>query len=199
MDLISKEKPDVLIIQETMVSNQTNFNLNYYNGLFKEGHTNCRAQRGLAIFINVTIPYQKLTLNLPLQAIAARINIGKEVTIVSNYNSRNHELIEDLFSTLSQQLPKPVILTWDHFSYLQIWGNPVNNNRGCQVLSFIIKHKLNILNDGRHTRTSSISKSVIDFTIPSLSLQPIRSSDVANSHLSSDHCVINVNVKSKNT
>ena len=39
MGLISEEKPDVLCIQETILSKQTNFNLKYYNGLFKEGHT----------------------------------------------------------------------------------------------------------------------------------------------------------------
>ena len=33
MKLISKEKPDVVCIQERMLSNQANFNLKYYNGL----------------------------------------------------------------------------------------------------------------------------------------------------------------------
>ena len=40
MDLISKEKPDVFCIHETMLPNQTNFNLKYEHGLFQEGHTN---------------------------------------------------------------------------------------------------------------------------------------------------------------
>ena len=45
VDIIAKEKPDVLCIQETMLSKQTNFNLKNYNGLFKEEHTNIRAHR----------------------------------------------------------------------------------------------------------------------------------------------------------
>ena len=75
MDLTAKEKLDVLCIQETMLSKQTNFNFNNYNGFFKEGNTNYPAQGGIAIFIHENIPYQKLTLNTPLQAIGARINL----------------------------------------------------------------------------------------------------------------------------
>ena len=70
--LISIEKPDVLCIQETMFSKQTNFNLKNYKGLLKEGHTNYWAHGGVAIFIHKTIPYQKLILKTFLQAITAR-------------------------------------------------------------------------------------------------------------------------------
>ena len=105
MDLISNEKPDVLCIQETMLSKQTIFNLKDYNGLIQEGHTDCPAHEGVAIFIHETIPYQKLILNTPLQAIAARIKIERDVTIVSIYNSRVHAISEYLLSTLFQQLP----------------------------------------------------------------------------------------------
>ena len=58
IDLISKEKPDVLCIQENMLSKHTNLNLKKYNGLFKEGHTNYRAYGVVAIFIHENIPYQ---------------------------------------------------------------------------------------------------------------------------------------------
>ena len=59
LDLIAKEKPDVLCIQETLLSKQINFNSKNYNGLFKEGHTNIRTPGGVTIFIHVTIYYQK--------------------------------------------------------------------------------------------------------------------------------------------
>ena len=87
MDLLPKEKPCVLYIQETMPSEQTNFNLKNYNGLFKEGHIKYRTHGGVPILIQETITYQKLILNTPLQVIAARINIERDVTIVSIYIS----------------------------------------------------------------------------------------------------------------
>ena len=63
VDIIAKEKPDVLCIQETMLPKQTNFSLKNYNGLLDEGHTNIRAHGGVAFFIHVTMPSQKLILN----------------------------------------------------------------------------------------------------------------------------------------
>ena len=59
VDLIAKEKPAVLCIQETMLSKQTAFNIKKYNGLFKEGHINHGAHRGITIFINDNIPFKK--------------------------------------------------------------------------------------------------------------------------------------------
>ena len=167
MDLIAKEKPDVICIEETMLSKQTNFNLKNYNELFKEGNANHQAHGGVAIFIHYTIPYQKLILNTPLQAIAARINIGRDMTIVSIYNSQSHDTSENLLSTLFQQLPKPVALKRDFNSFHQIWRRPANDKRKCQVSNFINKNQLNILKDGRHTRASGISKSAFHLTIVS--------------------------------
>ena len=106
MDLISKEKSVVLCIQEIMLSKQTNFNLKNFNGLYKEGQTHYRAYGGVAIFIYEAIPYQKLILNSHLQAIAARINIGRHLTIVAIYNSRTNDVSENLLSALHQQQPK---------------------------------------------------------------------------------------------
>ena len=54
-----------------------------YNGLFKEGHINRRAHGGVVVFIHDNIPFNKIARKTPLQAIAARINIGIDVTIVS--------------------------------------------------------------------------------------------------------------------
>ena len=129
VDLIAKEKPDNLYIQETVLSKQTNFNLKKYNGLLKEGQTNYRAHGGAANFIHETITYQNVIFNTPLQALAARINIGRDMTIVSIHKSRNHAKSKNLSSTLSQKMPKPVILTGDFNSYHHIQGSPANDIR----------------------------------------------------------------------
>ena len=65
--------------------------------------------------------------------------------------------------------------------------------------NFIIKNQLKILNDKRHTRTSGTSKMVTDLTIVFPSLQSILSWIVTGSPLSSDHCLITVNIQSKNS
>ena len=178
-----------------MLSKLTNFTLKKFNTLFNEGHTNYRAHGGVAFFIHETIPNQKLILSIRLQAIAARINIGRDVNIVSIYNSQSHAISENFLSTLFQQIPKPVILTGDFNIYHLLWGGPAKVNRVCQVLSFINKNQLNLLNDGRHTGTSGTSNLAIDVTIAPPSLQPVLSWNVTDSPLSS--CVITVNIQSK--
>ena len=119
------------------------------------------------------------------------MNIGREGIIVSFSNSLSLDISENLLSTLFQQLPKPVILTGDFNIYHQIWGNPVKDNRRYQALNFINNNQLNILNDGRHTRTSGNPKLETVLTAhPILECQ-------RQYPLSSDHCVITVNVQRK--
>ena len=112
------------------------------------------------------------------------------MTIASIYSSQSHDISENLLSTIFQQLPNPLIMTGDFNSFDQIWGSPVNDNRGDNVLSFINKNQLNILNDVSHTRTSGASIPVIDLTIETPSSQPILSWNVTDSLLCSDHCTI---------
>ena len=90
--------PDVLCIQEYMLTKQTNFNLESYNRLFKEVHINYRAFGGVANLINETIPYRKLVLTTPLQTIAARVHIERDVTTVFIYISQADNICENLSS-----------------------------------------------------------------------------------------------------
>ena len=76
-------------------------------------------------------------------------------------------------------------------------GKPANDNSGYQVLSFINKIRLNVLSDGRHTRTSGTLRLAMYLSIASASLQPILSCNVTDNPLSSDHCVITVNGHTK--
>ena len=122
-----------------MLSKQTILKIKNYSGLFKEGHINRQSHGGIAIFIHDNIPFKEITVNTPLQALVDRTNIGIYVTIVSIYNSRNHEISENVLSTLVHQLPKPVILPGDFNSYNQIWGSPENDVGGVKVLKFIEK------------------------------------------------------------
>ena len=77
-----------------MLPKQTIFNIKNYIGLFK-GHINRRAHGGVTISIHGNIPFKEITVNTPLQAIAARINIGIDGTLVSTYNTRSHDIGEN--------------------------------------------------------------------------------------------------------
>ena len=122
-----------------MLSKQTNLNIKNYDGLFKEGHINRRAHGGIPILIHDNILLNEITINTPLQTVAARINIRIDVTIVSIYISRSDDISENLLTTLFHQLPKPVILTGNFNSYNQRWGSLEVDVRGVKVLDFIEK------------------------------------------------------------
>ena len=92
VDLTVKEKPAVIFIQESMLSKQTSFNIKNYTGLFKEGHITRHAHGVVAIFIHENIPFKEIAINTSQQAIADRINIGIDVTVVSIYNTRSHNI-----------------------------------------------------------------------------------------------------------
>ena len=139
MGIISQEKSNVLCIQETMPSSQTNFNSNYYNGLLKEGYTSYWAHGEVAVFIHKITSYQNLPLMTPVQAIAARFTLIRDVTIVPTCNSRSRDISEKLLSTLLQLQPKPVILKGDFNTCHQIWGNQLNDKWRSQVLNLINK------------------------------------------------------------
>ena len=55
-DLIEKLKPEILCIQEIMLSQISTFSINNYTLLHVEGHKLRRSHDGTAIFIHETIP-----------------------------------------------------------------------------------------------------------------------------------------------
>ena len=91
------------------------------------------------------------------------------------------------------------MLTEDFKGYNQIRRSPVNDNRENKVLIFVNKNQPNILNDGGHRSASGISKTAIDLTIASPSLQPILHWSVTDSPLSSDYYMKTVNIQSKDS
>ena len=189
-DLIDKSKPEILCVQETMLSKDSTFRIKHYTMLHKEGHRQHRWHGGTAIFIHETIPFKEIPINTPLQAVAAQINVGVLFTIVSIYNSRSHQLNEELLTNLTRQLPSPVIITGDFNGYHPLWGSISSDHRGNLVESFIRNNNLNVLNNGSPTRISNLSNSVIDLSIVSPSLQPQIEWAVSESPLDSDHCLI---------
>ena len=99
-DIIERKKPDIICIQETMLSKNTQFGIKNYTMIHKEGHLSHNWHGGAAIFIHETVPTKVIQLNTSLQATAAQVNIGFLITIVSLYNSRSHEINERLLSEL---------------------------------------------------------------------------------------------------
>ena len=93
---MSKVKQYIPCIKEFPFPKHLNFNIEHYNGLFKERYVSYKAYGEVVIFIHETIPQKIVTHNSPLQAVAATVNRGMEVTVVSVYHSRSPEINEHL-------------------------------------------------------------------------------------------------------
>ena len=83
----------------------------------------------VAIFIHEANPLRK-ALNTPLHTVAFTATMGIELTVPTIYNSRSHEINEQLLTELIQQLPKPIFLTVDIKSYHKCLENRSNDSRG---------------------------------------------------------------------
>ena len=79
--------------------------------IHKEGHHRNEWHGGAAILVHETVPVKEIHLHTPLQAVAARVNIGLLIAIVSLNSSKSHEINERLLSKLKNQLPPPVLIT----------------------------------------------------------------------------------------
>jgi len=163
--------------------------------IHKEGHRQHKWHGGIVVLVHESIPSKEILLNTPLQAVAVQVKIGILITIVSVYNSRNHELGERLLSNLKNQLPLPVLITGDFNGYHPLWGSDTADSRGTQISNFIASNNLNILNNGNANRLSGTSRSAIDLSIVSPSLQPQSDWTVDESPLDSDHCPIEIKIQ----
>ena len=188
--IINLHKPTVLALQETKLGKFTTFSLPHYSSIRREGHFNVTPHGGVALFIHESIPYQELNLNCELQAVAAIIHLGINITVCSIYTSRSHNLTINTLQEVINQLPTPIMLLGDFNSYSTMWGCRTTDARGRTIEEILDQNQLNILNTGTPTRISYNTESAIDLSIVTPHLATDFIWAVASSPEDSDHCPI---------
>ena len=151
----------------------------------KQGHHSHIYHVGVALFIHNTIPYSQITIDSPLQIVAARIQLGnKLVSVASIYipGSTSTNLYE--LKNIVGQLPKHFLLLGDFNGHNQTWGDVRIDPRGRMLESPLIDENLNYLNDGSPTH---VSNTCIDLSIVTLDIALDLDWQVMESVLSSDH------------
>ena len=86
LQYISDLRVDILVLQETRLENSREFNLQGYNSERCEGHFNRASHGGVATFIHSSLPYERVNLNSPLQAVAVRVTLAYPITICNIYS-----------------------------------------------------------------------------------------------------------------
>jgi len=198
LEMVQQHSLSILALQETKLWNNSKFGIPHYNEIRRDGHYNVTPHGGVAIYVHESIPYDEITLNTPIQAIAIRANIGRLCTICNLYSSRNHQLNPDLLQQLYVQLPPPVVILGDFNGHNQLWGSAATDARGHHIEQFIHHNSLNILNNGAPTRVAYQVQSAIDISICSPILEPELIWNVSSSPGDSDHCPIVLSVANIN-
>jgi len=196
LNLIRQFKPALIALQETMIRDTDKFNIPNYNCVRRQGHINRRVHGGTALFIHESVPYNDLGLNTELEAVAISVNLDTTITVCSLYNSRNHNISEQLLNDLLQSLPQPALILGDINSYSIRWGSEATDVRGRIFENFLNTNNLITLNSGTPTRIGYNSETAIDVSIASPGVAASCHWEVLPSPRDSDHCPILVTILS---
>ena len=158
-----------------------------YNGLRREGHHNRRDHCGVMLLIRESTPNQEIELQTDVQVVAARVNMGRCITVASVYISRAHNFTYDNLANLINQLPQPILLLGDFNSYHEMWGSNETDNRGRIIERIIADFQLNVMNNGAPTRIYGGAERAVDLSICSPVLQLTVQWTVSETPRDSDH------------
>ena len=198
LDLINKHNANIVALQETMLSNNYLLKIPKYNVIAKEGTYNNRQHGGVAMYIHGDVPYQELSLDTPIQAVAATVQLRVKVTICNIYiPPTTNTLTPNNIKTLYDQLPKPCILLGDFNAHSQRWGCNTTNQRGRTIEQLIDQTNLVMLNNGAPTRPNRINDSAIDLTMCSANISQYFEWNTTPSVLDSDHYPIAITTNSE--
>lgn len=172
-------------------------NLHGYNS-FRSDNPNDRAIGGVVLFISSSYPYQILTLDTNLQAVAVRVHVRRLITVCTVYLPPSININSSLLQQLLDQLPTPFILIGDVNAHSCVWGSHDTNARGRIIDNIINDNGLCILNNGDniffHEPTGTFH--AIDLAICSPSLYTFFNFWVGNDLYSSDHFPVFISLTS---
>ena len=149
--LITKHQPEILALQETKLPPGEPYQHSTYFLLRKDRNAD---GGGVALMIYKNISYIPITLNTPLEAVAATFHYqNQKITICSLYIPPvppaqfpvNH------LKTLINSLPKPFLILGDVNSKHTYWGSPTSDNKGKKLADIIDTNTLHVLNNGNPT------------------------------------------------
>ena len=153
-----------------------------------------RPSRGVATLIKEDVPFRKLNLTTNLEALAIKIEIGRQYTICNVYITPTEMITAQQLINLTDQLPRPYILVGDLNARSELWGDTVKNTHGSQIEEFISRSEACLLNTGEathlHKQTGTLS--CIDLTFSSPEIINDFSWEVIPDTYNSDHYPIKI-------
>lgn len=188
--IIHEKRPAVVCIQETKLAPESYFSLRGYTTYRKDVRADTIAHGGVLLAVDSSVPSKQLTLNTTLQAVAARVHIGRYVfTTCSIYLPPGVAMPLAELRQLISFLPPPILVLGDFNSHNVVWGCEDTSARGRTLERLVNDESLCILNTGDRTHFTLPSgrTSVLDLSLCSPELVPSFTWSVGDDPMGSDH------------
>lgn len=183
--------PACLCLQETRHGDKTLRPPSRYKIYQSNKRRDDNHERGVALLVNNKIHSERIPLALGdnVEAVAAKIWLGKYYTICSLYLSPSLQVQKSELTDLIAQLPEPFLLLGDMNARHSLWGEPTCNAKGNLFAELLVEEDIALLNDVHktHFNIQNDISTLIDLSISSTSAYLDFSTSVVECRHGSDH------------
>ena len=198
LKLVIKENnsPACLCLQETRHKGKKFHPPSGYIAICSTNRRDDDHERGVAMLVNKNINFKELKLQTTtnIEAVAARVWLGRFYTICSIYLSPSLTVNETELLNLINQLPKPFLLLGDMNARHYRWGEHLCNDRGNLFEKILLEQDVTLLNEEEKTHYSVQhgSSTLIDLSLCSTDCFPDFACSVQENLYGSDHYPIQI-------
>ena len=153
LNLLLANQIAVIALQETLLTSDS-FSLTNYNSIHCPVSKTVPS-RGVSLFIRKDLLFQTISVNSPLEVVAARIAFNKSITVASIYLSPSVNINKNSLLEVIDQLPRPFLILGDFNAKSPLWGSDILDSRGKIIEDILSDMDLCILNTGSPTFISS--------------------------------------------
>ena len=191
--------PVAFLVQESKLKENHNFHLKNYSFLHKAQQINEgeNAKGGVGIFIRKDTPFVSVNINSNFQVIAAQISCHKKITFCSIYIPPEQDFTKIDLENLTQQLPKPFVLSGDFNCHSQIWFDKNTDRKGKIIEDFILENNICLLDENQFTFHKGETQTHIDLTLLSPEIFVDFDWSIHDDLCGSDHVPIIIKTKNK--
>ena len=142
--LISNFNLAVICLQETLLRDNNSVGFRDYSVYHCPGVKNNDMFCGdVALLIKNIFAHKCIELNIPLQAVAARITCFKSITVCSVHLPPTSKWTKnDLQEDLINQVPPPIVLLGDFNAHSNEWGCSKNDSKGKMISDLMVQRNL---------------------------------------------------------
>ena len=148
------------------------------------------------MLINKKIHHEELPLGLSgnVEAVAAKLWLGRYYTVCSLYLSPSQVIQETDITNLIDQLNGRYLLLGDMNAHHGLWGEPTENRKGKIFADLLLNQDITLLNDNQKTHYSiqHDTSTLIDLSIASPTSFPDFTASVVECRHGSDHHPIKI-------